>query len=635
MSKKKVLFHSNFSRILSGFGKNAKNILKYLASTNKYEIIEFANGVSKSHEELKTLPWEAEGGLPSDQETINRINRDPNLGRSASYGALRIDDVIKKHKPDVYIGTEDIWGLSGYIKKPWWNKINCMVWTTLDSLPILPDAIKCAKNVKHYYVWSSFAEKALHEEGHTHVKTLHGAVDQSRFYKLDHEERDALREKYNLSENFIIGFVFRNQLRKSVPNLLEGFKIFKSKHLDSNAKLLLHTNWVEGWDIPRLIKEKGIDQSDILCTYYCKICNQYEIKPFSSQNLNCPYCGSEKSVNTVNIKDGVNDDQLNEIYNLMDTYCHPFTSGGQEIPLQEAKLCELITLNTNYSCGEDSCSPESGGLSLDWSEYREPGTQFIKASTCPNSISEKLTDVYKMDLLEKSSLGKKSRQYIIDNYSIEVIGSKLEKIIDSMPSVSDYDFNFKKTLRDSNYNPPDIESDSEWLIDLYKNILKVHLDHTDEGHKYWMSTLTNGGSRNGVLDYFRQVAQKENSKIVEKKVVDFDEVIKNDGSKKALFVLKESAEDILMATSLLKSFKELNPNHDLFFACDEVYHSLLLSNLHIYKVIPYDPKMENEFLMVSSSKSKAYFDYYCNLGILTQRNINYHGIKDFTFDLYE
>ena len=74
----------------------------------------------------------------------------------------------------------------------------------------------------------------------------------------------------------------------------------------------------------------------------------------------------------------------------MDVYCHPFTSGGQEIPIQEAKLTELITLVTNYSCGEDNCTPQSGGLPLEWNEYREPGTQFIKASTIPSSISKQL-----------------------------------------------------------------------------------------------------------------------------------------------------------------------------------------------------------------------------------------------------
>ena len=66
-------------------------------------------------------------------------------------------------------------------------------------------------------------------------------------------------------------------------------------------------------------------------------------------------CASEKSLNTTNRQGmALMNEQLNEIYNLMDVYCHPFTSGGMEIPIFEAKMTELITLVTNYSCGEDS-----------------------------------------------------------------------------------------------------------------------------------------------------------------------------------------------------------------------------------------------------------------------------------------
>ena len=145
-------------------------------------------------------------------------------------------------------------------------------------------------------------------------------------------------------------FVFRNQLRKSVPNLLDGYLEFKRKNPEAKAKLLLHTHWGEGWDIPRLLREKNINSEDILTTYFCKNCKQYEIRPFSGQDLKCNHCGAEKSLSTTNIVNGVNEKQLNEIYNLMDVYCHPFTSGGQEIPVQEAKLAELITLVTNYTC---------------------------------------------------------------------------------------------------------------------------------------------------------------------------------------------------------------------------------------------------------------------------------------------
>ena len=132
----------------------------------------------------------------------------------------------------------------------------------------------------------------------------------------------------------------------------------------------------------------------------------------------------------------------------MDVYCHPFTSGGQELPIQEAKLTELITLVTNYSCGEDSCCPESGGIPLEWSEYREPGTQFIKASTLPSSISSSLERVYKMPPERRAKQGKKSRQYILDHYDSKVIGKKLESIFDKMPSI-DWDFDFSFKVRNS------------------------------------------------------------------------------------------------------------------------------------------------------------------------------------------
>ena len=196
---------------------------------------------------------------------------------------------------------------------------------------------------------------------------------------------------------------------------------FKKENPKAKGKLLLHTNWQEGWDIPKLIKEKGIDNNDILTTYFCGDCKNYQVKPFASDSKKngeeqpCSACGGEKSCNTSSVHVGPSEKQLNEIYNLMDVYCHPFTSGGQELPIQEAKLCELITLVTNYSCGEDCASEDSGGMPLSWNEYREPGTQFIKASTSPHSISSKLERVFKMSDQKRNLLGKKAREFTIEN----------------------------------------------------------------------------------------------------------------------------------------------------------------------------------------------------------------------------
>ena len=404
--KKKLVFHSDFALSKTGFGRNTKAILSYLFNTGKYEIISIAGGISKAHPELERTPWKSLGVVPvSGQEQVD-CNSSPDKARLYAYGAYEVDKVISEEKPDVYITAQDFWGVDFVISKPWFNNITSAIWTTLDSLPLLPSAVKEAPNVKNYWVWSNFAEKEMHKLGHTHVKTIHGCIEVSDFKPLPPEEKTSLREKNNISnDEFIIGFVFRNQLRKSVPNLLQGFKIFKDKNPNVKAKLLLHTHWQEGWNILKLCKESEVDNSDILTTYVCKACRGYEIKNFAGPELNCSYCKTNSASVTTGVSYGVNEKQLNEIYNCMDVYCHPFTSGGQEIPIQEAKLAGLITLVTNYSCGAEMCCPEAYSYALDWSEYREFGTEFIKASTSPQSIAEQLKKVLDMSAEEKNKIG--------------------------------------------------------------------------------------------------------------------------------------------------------------------------------------------------------------------------------------
>ena len=133
MRKKTILIHSNFCKAFTGFGKNSKNILKYLYKTGKYKIVEAANMRMDGDPELQLLPWKSYGAIPKNYPSLSEEDK-----RKAGYGYFKIDDIIEKTRPDVYIGVEDIWAFTDYHRKPWWNKVNSMVWTTLDSLPILP-----------------------------------------------------------------------------------------------------------------------------------------------------------------------------------------------------------------------------------------------------------------------------------------------------------------------------------------------------------------------------------------------------------------------------------------------------------------------------------------------------------------
>ena len=416
---------------------------------------------------------------------------------------------------------------------------------------------------------------------------------------------------------------------------MEGFKLFKSKNQNSKAKLFLHTHWTEGWDIPRLIKEKGIKNEDVLTTYYCKVCKQYVVSSFSGQQRPCPYCSSKDSLETTNIANGVNEVQLNEIYNLMDVYCHPFTSGGQEIPIQEAKLTELITLVTNYSCGEDLCTAESGGLALDWAEYREPGTQFIKASTNSNSICKQLTKVFKMKSSVRKKAGKAARKFVIDNFSIEVVGKQFEGIFDSFNLV-DWDNisigDFK--LRNEEYIPNDNFPLKDWLIDLYKNCLRMEVDEHDSGYKYWVSEISKGKSKSQVLDYFHETAKKEN---IEGEIKSLDDIVdKGRDNKRIAYVMPEHGEDILASTSVVKSLKSNYPDHDIYFFTKKMYYDLIDHCDSIYKMCEYKDEMDLDcFYFIGRANKKGLFDLAFFPYKETKKSIDYanHGRTKVEYEL--
>jgi len=623
MKKKKLLYQSDFSLAKTGFGRAAKALLSYLYKTGKYDITHYSCGLPYVHPEFERTPWKTVGSLPNNPQELQELNKDPNVARLASYGAHYLDKVIQEEKPDVYIAVQDIWGIDFAVEKKWFNKITSVLWTTLDSLPILPAALTKANKIKNYWIWSNFATKAMHELGHTHVKTMHGPIETKNFYRLENSKREELRKKFNIPlDAFIVGFVFRNQLRKSVPNLLEGYALWKKSNPQiKNTYLLLHTHWGEGWNIHRLAQEYGINPNEILTTYVCRNCGNYEVKPFHGSEVDCRFCNTQKSQITTNVSLGVTEDQLNEVYNLMDVYCHPFTSGGQEIPIQEAKLTELITLVTNYSCGEEMCEPEAGSFELDWSEYREHGTEFKKASTKPSSIAKQLNKVYNMPVQKRREMGRKAREWTIDNFSVEVIGKMIEDFIDNAPE-SNYDFSTKEEEKDPYFKIPDIENDSEWIISLYKNILKMkEINQNDEGYKYWMQEISKGAKRIDIENYFRKIAQQENQK---NKQISFEELL-GEGSPedRILYVMPDSIGDIFLSTSLFKSIKKQYPNKKLYVATNPQNFSVLDGNPYVHKVIQYIPQMDQLMWLEGIGDHKGFFEIAFLPHALTQRILTY------------
>jgi glycosyltransferase involved in cell wall biosynthesis len=632
MRKKRILFLTDYAGAFTGFGKQCKLLLTYLYKTEKYEILNAAQGVQSNDLFNKKFPWKTVGVVPNDPNKINQINQDPNLARNAAYGILEINNIVKNFKPDVIFSINDTWGSQFVVDMPFFNKIATVCWNTFDSLPLLPDTIEKANKIKNYWTWSDFARKEFHKLGFNHVKNQYPLVNTNNFFKLPDFKIAEIKAKYGLPQDaFIIGFVFRNQLRKLINTQIEAYSLFKKHNPEiKNTFLYTHTHYGEGWDIHRLCQQYGVDPREILCTYVCKETGQYFIAPFHGQDLENPIT-KNKTLITANVQFGVTDEQLNEIYNIFSLYSHPATSGACELPCVEAALTEKIITTCDYSFGEDIVEHNKGSLPIKFTFYTEHGTQFLKSQPSAYELSKIFKKVYEMKSQTRFQMQQDSRKWAVDNYSIEVNGSKIEKFIDECKFLEDDVFNFSTTAKNIPNPDAKVEDNTDnklWIKSLYKLILDRDVTDQDEGLIHWLHQLDQNVPKNQIENYFKHVAKEELSKNTSE--VNFEEILdKNDKGKRILMVMPQSAGDVFWTTSLFKSIKKMYPEYNLYYATKKEYMDILDGNKYIHKVIEYHPVMDNLLWSEGAANHEGYFEITFLPYIGTQKILNYlHNGKD-------
>jgi glycosyltransferase involved in cell wall biosynthesis len=638
--KRRILYISDFAGAFTGFGKNTKLLLKYLNSTGKYDILNAAQGMPKHGAHEKRFPWKTIGVLPDDPNKIAQINQDPNMARMASYGEVEIDSIVNDFKPDVIFSVNDTWGSQYVINKKFFNFIPTVCWNTFDSLPLLPDTIKNADKIKHYWTWSDFARKEFLKLGHENVKNQYPLVNTNNFYKLPQDKINEILTRNNLSlDSFIIGFVFRNQLRKLINTQIEAYAQFKRVNPEvKNTFLYTHTHYGEGWDIHRLCEQYGVNKNEVLCTYICKETKQYFILPYSGQDIQNPLTG-QKTLITTNIGLGVSDEQLNEIYNIFSLYSHPATSGACELPNVEAALTEKIITTCAYSFGEDIIENNEGSIPMKFSFYTEHGTQFLKSQPSASSISQIFKKVYDMPIDKRRKMERASRQWALDNYSIETNGKKIEEFIDSCAIIEDESiFEFKEEKK--NPNPaaqvPQNDDTKEWIKSLYKYILDREITNEDEGLRHWEQQLANNTPKDQIENYFRNVAQNE---IAKQNTISIEDLFdKDEGLIRVLIVQPESLGDIFLVTALFESIRNRYPSetHKIYIATKPQYQEVIDGNPYIDKWIPYHQSMDSALAMEGAGPHKGVCDIVYHPYFSTQRLLDYthNGLDKIDLNLH-
>ncbi|MEK6881516.1 MAG: hypothetical protein AABY22_17975, partial [Nanoarchaeota archaeon] len=324
------------------------------------------------------------------------------------------------------------------------------------------------------------------------------------------------------------------------------------------------------------------------------------------------------------------EESFNEIINIFDLYLHPATSGACELPLVESALTEKIVATCNYSFGEDVIELNKGSIPLDFTFYTEHNTQFLKSQPFPFSIAKVIKKVYYMKPEKRKEMEKLSRKWALDNYSIEINGKKIEEFLDSVPSHT-WDFNtiYKPKNVDYPFKGKEFNSDFEFIKDLYFNILYLFDEKTEDspGVLNWLNVIKNGGTREGIWEFFIKTAKEENAKNIKINYEDFFD--KDDKGKRLLFSIPESFGDCYLCTSLFPSLKEIYPDYHLYVACKGQYKDVFNANKYVHKVIEWIPQLDNIFMAEGQGNYDGFVDIHLMPYVNTQRIITYtHSGKD-------
>lgn len=335
--KKKVLLVNDFSQLPTGYGVYGRHLLSMLSK--KYEVGELACYAEAGDPLISNCDWAVFPNKPSNPVDRQRYDSNP----SGEYGDHTFNSTLLNWKPDYVLDIRDPWAFEFEIRSPLRDYFSHVLMPTVDAYPNMPDWIGYYSQADYLLAYSEFGrDSILKQLPSANVGIASPAVNKS-FCPLKFDDKMALKNEFSLPPKNIIGTVMRNQPRKLYSDLFYAFSRAKT-----DALLYCHTGFPDlGWSMPDLLMEYALTNR-VLFSYKCKTCRSISIRFFTDSVCQCPYCGSFTNCIT-GVSNGFSDDELSNVYRVMDGYIQCSKNEGFGIPLIEAAASGVVISAINYS----------------------------------------------------------------------------------------------------------------------------------------------------------------------------------------------------------------------------------------------------------------------------------------------
>ncbi|MHA1876756.1 MAG: glycosyltransferase family 4 protein [Promethearchaeota archaeon] len=409
-SKKVVTILSDSPTIPTGYRNQSLQLALYLHNKG-YEIHFLGNAYNGITIKNMTL----EDGIVIPFKLYGEMQQ--------TYFRNKISNHLKKTKSNIFIILLDTFMLHG--GDAWFLNVDTspaktFFWYPSDGgggLPIGCDNI--LRKIDMPVAMSKFGQKQVKDYYNINTHYIPHGVDTENFKPLSEEEKQELRKKYNLVGKYVVGVVARNQPRKHLDRTIKMFRLVANKIPE--AILLLHMDPNDPAN--RLFNLKSL------------------IKKYNLENR-VLFTGM-KGFN------GIAQNKMGEIYNLMDVFLLTTSGEGFGIPIIEAMSCKIPVVMTNYTTCEELVLNHKAGLPINLSGCQEESF-FDKNSNRYdlNVINGTLTGSWEVErgicdiqhgalqiqFLYKNPkmgrlMGKNGREAVLNNYDFKIVGRQWEDII--------------------------------------------------------------------------------------------------------------------------------------------------------------------------------------------------------------
>jgi len=387
-NKPRVMVVSDHSSLHTGFANVSRHILNHLYDTGKYEMAEFGwFAPRKSDVPKDMLPrWEV--------YVTNQTNAD--IALKDQYGVISLEGALVAFKPDVVISIGDEWMVNHI--GPLRDKHD-FVWigyTPIDGMPHPPEWVKTFASMNLCVAYGRWGVNVMRQRNPQIQPAwiFHGV--EADIYKPDPAGRKFAREAMNVKDDeWLIGYVGRNQPRKMIPVVFKAFAMWTKPHVwcpdTGKPWIVTRSEWYINElfhvvnDMPyaklsrdtatklispftgKMLVDMTKDEDEVARQLDNIICENPQAKLY----LHCAINDVGWNINEqiaryklngrVILKDdlrvgrGVSDADLAKIYNAFDVFTLPTVGEGFGLPILEAMSCGIPIAVTDYSGHTEWC----------------------------------------------------------------------------------------------------------------------------------------------------------------------------------------------------------------------------------------------------------------------------------------